>query len=240
MYFPPEPEGTRIDGYLWARTITCPYCDGIVPLSPNWRLAPGGTGVRLRPHLGAGPGSEGRLCEFEIVGSAAEQSPGTVSRGDGTCPYPDCGRVIDGDADQDAGTRSADGRAALRRRLQEAGAGEDEDGPSPREVGARLPGAASGGRQRCRDSGRCWPRSCRSGRPSTSCRARLSAIYPTMIAATRCTGCTNGATCSRPRQLLCHGTSVEVFREMLETDRAAGKLDEVRQAAYGYLGPVAR
>ena len=35
--------------YLWARTVTCPYCDGLVPLSPNWRLAPGGTGVRLRP-----------------------------------------------------------------------------------------------------------------------------------------------------------------------------------------------
>ena len=29
---------------LWARTITCPYCDGLVPLSPNWRLAPGGGG----------------------------------------------------------------------------------------------------------------------------------------------------------------------------------------------------
>ena len=38
-----------------------------------------------------------------------------------------------------------------------------------------------------------------------------------------------------PRQLLCHGTSVEVFREMLDADRAAGRLDDVRQAAYGYL-----
>ena len=38
-----------------------------------------------------------------------------------------------------------------------------------------------------------------------------------------------------PRQLLGHGTSVEVFREMLEADRAEGKLNEVRQAAYGYL-----
>ena len=38
-----------------------------------------------------------------------------------------------------------------------------------------------------------------------------------------------------PRQLLCHGTSVEVFREMLEADRAAGRLDEARKAAYGYL-----
>ena len=38
-----------------------------------------------------------------------------------------------------------------------------------------------------------------------------------------------------PRQLLCHGTSVEIFREMLDADRAKGKLTEVRQAAYGYL-----
>ena len=29
------------------------------------------------------------------------------------------------------------------------------------------------------------------------------------------------------RQLLCHGTSVEVFREMLDADRADGKLSEV-------------
>ena len=38
-----------------------------------------------------------------------------------------------------------------------------------------------------------------------------------------------------PRQLLCHGTCVEIFREMLDADRAAGQLDEVRKAAYGYL-----
>ena len=38
-----------------------------------------------------------------------------------------------------------------------------------------------------------------------------------------------------PRQLLCHGTSVEIYREMLDADRAAGELSEIRQAAYGYL-----
>ncbi len=37
------------------------------------------------------------------------------------------------------------------------------------------------------------------------------------------------------RQLLCHCTSVEVFQEMLNADRAAGRLDEARKAAYGYL-----
>ena len=75
--FPDEPQdGTRPDGYLWARTIKCPYCDGLVPLSPNWRLAADGTGVRLKPHLAMGPGTEGRVCSFKIVTSAKEQSAG--------------------------------------------------------------------------------------------------------------------------------------------------------------------
>ena len=95
--FPTEPDGVRIEGYLWARTVTCPYCDGLVPLSPNWRLAPDGTGVRLLPNSAAGPGTPGRVCAFKIVGSAEEQSSRTVARGDGHCPYADCGRVIDGE-----------------------------------------------------------------------------------------------------------------------------------------------
>ena len=44
-YFPPEPDTDAIStNFIWARTVTCPYCDGLVPLSPNWRLAPGGAG----------------------------------------------------------------------------------------------------------------------------------------------------------------------------------------------------
>ena len=97
-FFPQRGLPDRVDlTYLWARTITCPYCAGLVPLSPNWRLAPDGTGVSLKPELGPGPDSDGRICSFEIVKYAKEQSDGTVSRGDGTCPYSDCGRVIDGD-----------------------------------------------------------------------------------------------------------------------------------------------
>ena len=51
----------------------------------------------MKPRLGAGPGTAGRVCSFEIVNSTGEQSAGTVARGNGICPYPDCGRVIDGD-----------------------------------------------------------------------------------------------------------------------------------------------
>ena len=96
--FPEEPlSDSRPDGYLWARTITCPYCEGLVPLSPNWRLAPDGTGVRLKPILRRGQVQRGGDASFEIVKTVKEQSAGTVADGDATCPFPDCGRVIDGD-----------------------------------------------------------------------------------------------------------------------------------------------
>ena len=90
--FPDEPDPqTRPDGYLWARTITCSYCDGVIPLSPNWRLAPDGTGVRLHPDPSR------KRCSFEIVKSATEHSESTVTGGDAKCPYPGCGRIVDGD-----------------------------------------------------------------------------------------------------------------------------------------------
>ena len=83
QYFPREPMPDAVPtNYLYARTIACPYCAGLVPLSPNWRLAPGGKGVRLVPRLGDGPGTEGRVCAFEIVEAAEQQSEGTVARGE--------------------------------------------------------------------------------------------------------------------------------------------------------------
>ena len=89
--FPKEPAGVfTVDGYLWARTVTCPYCGGVVPLSPNWKLdSSGQIGVRLVPE-------NGRI-RFDIVDREADHSPGTVKGGDGTCPFPDCRRSIDGD-----------------------------------------------------------------------------------------------------------------------------------------------
>ncbi|WP_292683859.1 DUF1156 domain-containing protein [Novosphingobium sp.] len=90
----PQEEATS---FLWARTVVCPYCAGKVPLSPNWRLAPDGTGVRLTPNICKGPGDEQRQCSFEIVTSVQDQSTGTVAGGDGICPFPDCGRPIASD-----------------------------------------------------------------------------------------------------------------------------------------------
>ena len=232
--FPEEPENdTRPDGYLWARTVTCPYCDGLVPLSPNWRLAPDGTGVRLVPRAGGGPGAGGRVCGFEIVGSAREQSPGTVARGDGTCPFPDCGRIIDGDAIK-----------------AQAQAGQ---------MGEQLFAVVCKRRETVRTkTGRArekWVRGYRAPRPEDDDGAALRAALDEKLAEWDAFdfvpnerfpedgnddrpiqyGMPRWRDLFSPRQLLCHGTSVEVFREMLDADREAGRLDEVRQAAYGYL-----
>ncbi len=231
--FPPEPDSVQIVGYLWARTITCPYCDGLIPLSPNWRLTSGGTGVRLMPHLGGGPGSEGRACAFDIVDSAAEQSPGTVSDGAGDCPYPDCGRIIDGEV--------------IKKQAQAGKMGEQLYAVVYKE---RVEVRTKTGRVREK-----WVRGYRAPRPEDDngalVRARLDEKLPEweafdIVPSERFPETSNddrpiqyGMPLWRdlfsPRQLLCHGASVEVFREMLDADRSAGRLDEARKAAYGYL-----
>ena len=233
--FPQEPVAEAIPtNYLWARTVSCPYCDGLVPLSPNWRLASDGSGVRLRPHLGAGPGTEGRVCSFEIVTSAQEQSAGTVARGDGTCPYADCGRVIDGDE--------------IKAQAQAGRMGEQLFAVVYKE---RVLTTTKTGRTREK-----WVRRYRAPRPeddnSAEIHARLVEKLPEWDAfdivpsesigdmsnydrGHKMYGMFKWTDLFSARQLLCHGTSVEVFREMLEADRAGGKLTNVRRAAYGYL-----
>ncbi len=236
-YFPPEPEANAIStNYLWARTVTCPYCDGLVPLSPNWRLASDGTGVRLLPACAGGPGKPGRMCSFEIVGTAEEQFPGTVARGDGHCPYDDCGRVVDGDE--------------IKRQARTGRMGEQLFAVVYKR---RVPGKVLKSGKRGRDK---WVRGYRAPRPeddnSAVIRERLGEKLPEWEALDivpsepigdvsnydrghRLYGMFRWRDMFSPRQLLCHGTSVEVFREMLDSDETGGRLNDIRRAAYGYL-----
>ena len=235
-YFPEEFEADAIStNYLWARTITCPYCAGLVPLSPNWRLTPAGIGVRLMPDLGDGHGTEGRICSFEIVDKVSEQSPGTVSRGDGVCPWPDCERVIDGDE--------------IKLQAQAGKMGEQLYAVVFKK---RVPGKVLKSGKRGKER---WVRGYRAPQPEddngADILARLAEKLPEwealdMVPSERIP---DGNKTREPhrygmnmwrdlfslRQLLCHGTSVEVFREMLDTDRAKGELSDARRAAYGYL-----
>ena len=205
----------------------------MVPLSPNWRLTSGGAGVKLKPKLGGGPGTPGRVCAFEIVHTEKEQSAGTVARGDGTCPYSDCERVIDGDK--------------IKSQAQAGGMKEQLFAVVYKE---RILTKTRTGKTREK-----WVRRYRAPRPrddnSGDTEATLAEKLPEwetldIVPSERFPEVSNddrpiqyGMPLWRdlfsPRQLLCHGTNAEIFREMLETDRGEGRLTDVRQAAYGYL-----
>ena len=232
--YPEEPrEGAVPTNWIWARTVRCPYCAGRVPLSPNWRLAAKGTGVRVCPQTAGGPGDEGRVCSFEIVGSEAEQSEGTVARGDGSCPFPDCGRVIKGDE--------------IKNQAQDGKMGEQLFAVVFKE---RQSYETRLGHTRWR-----WVRRFRAPRPEDDneeeIRARLAEKLPEWEAQDIIPGeaipdgnktreplrygMSHWRDLFSPRQLLCHGTSVEVFRELLDADRRTGALTDARRAAFGYL-----
>ena len=233
--FPQEDAPDRLDAtYLWAHTVRCPYCNGVVPLSPNWRLAPDGKGVKLQPHLGDGLGSLDRHCEFQIVESASGQSAGTVSRGTANCPYPDCGRVIDGDE--------------IKLQAREGEMGHQLYAVVYKKRVRKMLKSGKRGKDK-------WVRSYRAPAPSDDNSKVISRLLAEKLPEWEALDIVpsekipdgNSTTQPQqygkpywrdmfsPRQLLCHGTSVEVFREMLEADRNDGRLTEVREAAYGYL-----
>ena len=227
--FPAEPEADAVStNFLWARTIRCPYCSGLIPLSPNWRLAPGGVGVRLRPDLST------RVCRFEVVRSLAEQSHPTVTQGDAKCPFDDCGRVIDGKEVKEqaqSGAMSEQLFAVVFRRP--------------------LLKKTKGGKLR-----KSWQRDYRSPIPSDDVReitkARLDEksaeweafdVLPTELIGEpsnydrghKLYGMRRWRDLFSPRQLLVHGTSVEVFRELLAEHKKEERLDDVTRAAFVYL-----
>ncbi len=233
--YPPEPEKNCFaTNYIWARTISCPYCSGTIPLSPNWRLNGTGLGVRLKHNSGGGPGTDGRFCAFEIVTKVSEHSTATVSDGDATCPFPDCARVIDGEE--------------VKRQAQAEGMGDQLfTVVFKRRIETKLKSGKLGKPK--------WEKGYRAPREEDdnvrATKERLSEKIPEWEAldivpnedvpagnktdeALRY-GMKIWQDMFSPRQLLGHGLASEIFRAMVEEDRVAGRLTEVRRAAYIYL-----
>ena len=241
-YYPAEPVANCIStNYLWARTIHCPYCAGKVPLSPNWKLAPDGTGVKVLPQLGNGPGDASRHCAFEIVSSASEQSDGTVKGGDATCPYPDCGRVIDGDN--------------VKLQAQIDGMGEQLFAVVfKKQV---ITGYTKATKKKLASPKYKWERGYRAPRIEDdhidAIEAALAVKLPEWEAMDIVPseaigeisnyerghimyGMTTWRDLFSRRQLLCHATSVEVFREMLREESSSdGLSSECLRAAFAYI-----
>jgi len=236
-FFPPEPQADSVaTNWLWARTIDCPYCGGLVPLSPNWRLDSKGTGVRLVPNTA---NQENRHCTFEIVDKAKDHSPGTVKQGDGLCPYPDCGRVIDGDevkSQAHAGKMGEQLYAVVYRQTIKTGttkSGKDKlksvrgfRAPRPEDdVWAQVEAALAAKMPEWRARNivpseqflDCYRRNMRD------CIDQYGFNYWTEFFS--------------PRQLLGHCTSVEVFHELADEirERHAGIISDLDKAALSYL-----
>ncbi|GIU73300.1 MAG: DNA methylase [Bryobacteraceae bacterium] len=226
--YPDEPEDFICDGYLWARTVTCPYCEGLVPLSPNWRLDGEGAGVRLVP--------EGRRIRFEIVHKASEHSPGTVKDGVGKCPFPDCGREIDGD---DIKRQAQAGRMGHQLYCvvykKEVVVGKLKNGkPKTKLVrGFRAPRPEDDVdalvEQRLAEKMPLWQ--ARNIVPDEEIPEGLKTMEPMRFGAQKWVDVFN------PRQLYGHCTSVEVFQDMVEELKAknGGQLSELDRAAMVYI-----
>lgn len=234
--FPNEPGERIVSGYLFARTIHCPYCGGEIPLSPNWRLSTTGTGVRLIPDTKAGPGSIGRRCSFEIIHDVKHQSEGTVKGGDAACPYPDCGRVVDGDE--------------VKRQAQAGQMGERLYAIVYKE---RITKKTKAGRDR-----ESWERGYRAPRPEDDViddiAERVHDSLPewemrgwvptedivegTKTREPRNYGMSKWRDLFSPRQLWCHAMSVRAYNELLSEARASpGFCDaDIRSFAYLAIG----
>jgi adenine-specific DNA methylase len=226
---PREPEdGANATNWLWARTVTCPYCGGLVPLSPNWRLDGEGTGVRLVP--------EGRRIRFEIVHTASEQSPGTVNNGTGKCPFPDCGREIPA---EDIKRQAQAGRMGHQLYCvvykKEVAVGKLKNGKPKTKVvrGFRAPRPeddveALVGR-RLAEKMPLWQ--ARNIVPDEEFPENTNDDRPRQYGAPLWRDLFN------PRQLYGHCTSVEVFQDMVEELKAqnGGRLSELDRAAMVYI-----
>lgn len=232
-FFPPEQEAKAITtNYLWARTVRCPYCEGIVPLSPNWRLAPDGTGVRLDPRCEKDAAN--RRCDFHIVTTLADQSAGTVADGDATCPFSDCGRIIDGEEVKRQAQAGQMGQQlfaiVIKRRI-----GTKTKRGKLREKwqqGFRAPTAYDDVQQAVEDE---LSRRIPEWDAFDTVPNEVLPPDGNKTAEPIRYGIFEWSKMFSPRQLLTHGVHVEIFREMFSGDKSNQNLSLARKVAYVYL-----
>ena len=215
--------------YLWARVVLCPSCKGQIPLSINWRLDSQGKGIKLLPNEVVG------RCDFALVDSLSEQSPGTVKRGIATCPFPRCGATTEKNylsQEAQAGrmghqlycviyrdqwpTRTQSGQLSKRPKTQRGFRPATSEDDNTAWIAQRL-----------EQLNTSW--SANDTLPSETIPEGNKTKEPLRY------GMPTYREMFSPRQQLAHGYCVQAFRELVDEDRQAGLLDDLRSAAYGYL-----
>ena len=216
-------------GYLWSRTIDCPSCQGVIPLSPTWKLDDKGTGVQLLPDQTT------RACSFAIVHTTAEHSSGTVKGGVASCPYPDCGRSTP------KGYLAQEAQAGrMGQQLYCANYRDEWDELTKAGKPRKKPKTRYGFRaatpqddntdyicQRLAEQAKAWERD--NIFPNETVNDGDKTV--TLIQY----GMAPWLNVFSPRQQLAHGYCVQAFRELVDADKAAGLLDDTRKAAWCYI-----
>ena len=215
--------------YLFARTIDCPSCRIVMPLSPNWRLDSKGTGIRVTPEPDAG------RCSFDIVKTAAEQSAGTVNGAIATCPH--CGATTPKGYIAAEAQQGRLGHQLYCVILNDQWQGFTKAGQPQKRLTTQ--------------------RSFRTATPADHASIQMSEyrlvelvtdwdaddILPTEVIPEG--DKTSGYPLRygmpiwkemfSPRQQLAHGYCVQAFRECVDADESTGRLDERRRAAWSYI-----
>ena len=213
---------------LFARTITCPSCEGTIPLSPNWRLDSNGTGIRVVPDTTSG------TCSFEIVTKESDQSPGTISRAKATCPYPTCGATTPAgyiSTEAQGGrlghqlyciifrdtwiTKTKSGRDSKRPKTARGFRVPTPNDDNITEVNTKLADLAE-----LEERDNILP---------TEDVPHGDDLRPHHY------GMPRWRDMFSPRQLLAHGYCVQAFHDLVDEDSDTGKLEEVRKAAWCYI-----
>ena len=236
--------------YLWARTVNCPECARTIPLSPNWRLDSKGTGIRLITHIDSDTAifkivhdqatcsdchNAKKICNTATLHPDGQISPGTVARAIATCPWPDCGRTTPKGylaAEAQAGhlghqlfcivykdswnDTTQSGRPKKRYTTFRGFTEIDPEHDNSRWVAEQLVER----RQRWEQNDILPSEDLQFGN-----KTKDAMNY----------GMTKWIDMFNPRQQLAHGICVEAFQDLVEEDRQAGDLNELRKAAWGYV-----
>ncbi len=232
--------------YLWGRTVGCPGCHNVIPLSPNWRLDSKGTGMSVEPienaidlnivHDRAACAdcrAKDKSCHLAGLYPDRRVSGGTVTRAIATCPA--CGSTTPkGYLAQEAQA----GRMGHRLYCviyRDSWREKNKDGTErKRETTCRVFAAPSerhldGEARVANELARLQP------------RWDAADVLPTETVPIgndqrpHTYGMEQWVKMFNPRQQLAHGYCVQAFREGVDADRAAGRLDDCRKAAWGYV-----
>ena len=232
--------------YLWARTVSCPSCRSEVPLSPNWRLDDKGTGMRVEPEADgialrivhdrsacSDCKSKSKSCHLAGLHPDRAVSNGTVARAIATCPA--CGSTTPKGHLAEEARLGRMGHRIYCAVYRDSWQDRNRDGSERRRETT------------CRVFGEPEERHFTSGDLATRELERLAAeweaddVLPNEAVPIgndqrpHSYGMELWVKMFNPRQQLAHGYCVQAFRECVDADRDAGRLDDRRKAAWGYV-----